>query len=216
VPPADATFRGLGLFDPAGQDNPKASFAFQVDRAGTIDVRILNASSPVKACLQQQGHSAACQTGATGLELKKPTTAAGGWTVILAGATNGASSTVDFELTFPAAAPAIQLSGLSFAGSMAKTGLDVTMVATGSGALTMNATWAPKKDPNVVFSPASSYDLKILNVAQPVGPITASGEAVESATAPANFMLAPNAYQLTLTSRLATSDLFLAASLSWP
>jgi len=92
----------------------------------------------------------------------------------------------------------------------------VTVVATGSGALTFNATWAAKQDPNVVFSPASSYDLKILNVAQPGPPITGSGEAVESASAPANFMLAPNAYQLTLTSRLATSDLFLSATLSWP
>jgi hypothetical protein len=216
VPPADATFRGLGLFDPAGQNNPKANFAFHVDRAGPIDLRILNASSPVKACLQQQGHGATCQSGATGLEVKKPATAAGGWTVILSGATNGASATVDFELTFPASAPSIQLSGIAFAGSMAKTGLDVTMVATGSGALALNATWAARTDPNVVFSNASSYDLKILNVAQPGTPITASGEAVESASAPANFMLAPNAYQLTLTSRLATSDLYLAATLSWP
>src|SRR5664279_1033826 len=163
VPPADATFRGLGLFDPAGQDNPKASFAFHVDGGGTIDVKVLNASSPVKACLQQQGHSATCQTGSTGLEVKKPTTAAGGWTIVLSGATSGASATVDFELTFPAAAPSVQLSGIAFAGSSAQNGLDVTMVATGSGALALNATWAARKDPNVIISSASSYDLKILN-----------------------------------------------------
>lgn len=218
VPPADATFRGLGLFDPAGPGNPKATFGFHIDGGGTIDVRILNASSPVKACIQQQGHSAACLSGGTGLEVKKPTTAAGSWAVILSGDSNGNSATVDVELTFPAAAPSIQLGGIAFAGSMAKTGLDVTMVATGSGALTFNATWAAAKssDPNVIFSPASSYDLRILNVAQPGTPITASGEAVESASAPANFMLAPNAYQLTFTSRLATNDLFLAATLSWP
>jgi hypothetical protein len=90
------------------------------------------------------------------------------------------------------------------------------MVATGSGALALNATWAARKDPNVIISSASSYDLKILNVAQPGTPITASGEAVESASAPANFMLPPNAYELTLTSRLATNELFLAATLSWP
>jgi hypothetical protein len=216
IPTADATFRGLGLFDPAGQDNPKASFAFHVDGGGTIDLKVLNASSPVKACLQQQGHSATCQTGSSGLEVKKPTSAAGGWTVVLSGATSGASATLDFELTFPAAAPSIQLSGIAFAGSSAQNGLDVTMVATGSGALALNATWAAGKDPNVVISSASSYDLKILNVAQPGTPITASGEAVESASAPANFMLPPNAYELTLTSRLATNELFLAATLSWP
>jgi hypothetical protein len=216
IPLADATFRGLGLFDPAGQDNPKASFAFHVDGGGTIDIKVLNASSPVKACLQQQGHSASCQTGSTGLEVKKPTTAAGGWTIVLSGATSGASATVDFELTFPAAAPSVQLSGIAFAGSSARTGLDATVVATGSGALALNATWAARKDPNVVISSASSYDLKILNVAQPGTPITASGEAVEAASAPANFMLPPNAYELTLTSRLATNELFLAATLSWP
>ena len=94
---------------------------------------MLIASSPVKACLQQQGHGATCQSGATGLEVKKPTTAAGSWTVTLAGATDGASATVDFELTYPAAAPSLEISGIPFAGSMAKTGLDLTMVATALG-----------------------------------------------------------------------------------
>jgi hypothetical protein len=216
IPLADATFRGLGLFDPAGQGNPKATFGFHVDGGGTIDVRVLIANSPVKACIQQQGHSATCGSGATGLEVKKPTTAAGTWTVTLAGTTNGASATVDFELTYPAAAPSLEISEIPFAGSSAKTGLDLTVVATASGPLNLNASWAARQDPNVVFSSLSSYDLRILNVAQPGTAITSSGEATQKATAPANFMLPPNAYELTLTSRLATADLLLDGTVSWP
>jgi hypothetical protein len=137
--------------------------------------------------------------------------------VSLVGASNGNSSTVDFELTYPAAAPSLEISGIPFAGSMAKTGLDLTMVATGSGALTLNASWGvTRPDPNVVLSPFSSYDLRFLNVAQPGTPITASGDNATSATAPANFMLPPNAYELTLTSRNSTNDLVLDGTVSWP
>jgi hypothetical protein len=218
-PPADATFRGLGLFDPAGLDNPKATFGIAVDGAGAIDIRLLVASSSVKACVQQQGHSATCKTGATGLDLKKAVTAAGAWTITLGGATNGASATVDVEMTWPSATPSLEMSGIAFAGSSAKTGIDLTVVATASGALSLNASWAARPDPgtsNVSGSSASSYDLRFLNVAQPGTPITGSGEAVQNATAPANFMLPPNAYELTLTSRLATSDLLLDGTVSWP
>jgi hypothetical protein len=88
-----------------------------------------------------------------------------------------------------------------------KAGLDLTVVATASGALTLNASWAAPQAPGVVFSSLSSYDLRFLNVAQPGTPITSSAESTQNATAPANFMLPPNAYELTLTSRLATSEL---------
>ena len=152
IPLADATFRGVGLFDPAGEGNPKATFGFHVDDGGTIDAKALIASSPVKICIQQQGHSATCESGATGLDVKKPTTAAGAWTVTVAGATDGASASVDFELTYPAAAPSLEIGGIPFAGSMAKTGLDLTVVATASGALTLNASWAAPQAPGVVFS----------------------------------------------------------------
>jgi hypothetical protein len=50
----------------------------------------------------------------------------------------------------------------------------------------------------------------------PSAPITSSGEATQNATAPANFMLPPNAYELTLTSRLATADLTMDGTVSWP
>jgi len=217
IPVADATFRGLGLYDPAGDGNPKATFGFHVDGGGTIEAKALIASGPLKICLQQQGHSASCGTGATGLDVKRATTAAGTWTVSLAGASPGNSSTVDFELTYPAAAPSLEISGIPFAGSMAKTGLDLTLVATGSGALTLNASWGVvRPDPNVVLDPFSSYDLRFLNVAQPGTPITSSGEQTTNATAPANFMLPPNAYELTLTSRIATNDLKLDGTVSWP
>lgn len=52
--------------------------------------------------------------------------------------------------------------------------------------------------------------------AQPGTPITASGDNATSATAPANFMLPPNAYELTLTSRNSTNDLVLDGTVSWP
>ncbi len=214
---ADATFRGLGLFDPAGQGNPSATFGFKVDGGGLIDAKALVASGPLKICIGQQGHTPTCGTGATGLEVKKTTTVAGTWTVSLVGASDGNSSTVDFELRYPAAAPSLEISGIPFAGSMAKTGLDLTMVATGSGQLTLNASWGvTRPDPNVVLSPFSSYDLRFLNVAQPGTPITASGDSATSVTAPANFMLPPNAYELTLTSRNATNDLVLDGTVAWP
>ena len=93
----------------------------------------------------------------------------------MTGASNGNSATVDFELTYPAAAPSLEISGIPFAGSMAKNGLDLTMVATSSGALTLNASWGvTRPDPNVVLSPFASYDLRFLNVAQPGTPITAT------------------------------------------
>ncbi len=217
IPVADATFRGLGLFDPAGQGNPSATFGFHVDGGGLIDAKALIASGSLKICIGQQGHTATCGTGATGLEVKKTTTAAGTWTVSLVGASDGNSSTVDFELRYPAASPSLEISGIPFAGSMAKTGLDLAMVATASGALTLNASWGvTRPDPNVILSPFSSYDLRFLNVAQPGTPITASGDNATSATAPANFMLPPNAYELTLTSRNATNDLVLDGTVSWP
>ena len=217
IPVADATFRGLGLFDPAGQGNPSATFGFKVDGGGLIDAKALVASGPLKICIGQQGHTPTCGTGATGLEVKKATTAAGTWTVSLVGASDGASSTVDFELRYPAASPSLEISGIPFAGSMAKTGLDLTMVATASGALSLNASWGvTRPDPNVVLSPFSSWDLRFLNVAQPGTPITATGDNATSATAPANFMLPPNAYELTLTSRNSTNDLVLDGTVSWP
>jgi hypothetical protein len=217
IPVADATFRGLGLFDPAGQGNPPATFGFHVDGGGLIDAKALVASGPLKICIGQQGHTPTCGTGATGLEVKKTTTAAGTWTVSLVGASNGASSTVDFELRYPAASPSLEMSGIPFAGSMAKTGLDLTMVATASGALSLNASWGvTRPDPNVVLSPFASWDLRFLNVAQPGTPITATGDNATSATAPANFMLPPNAYELTLTSRNSTNDLVLDGTVAWP
>jgi hypothetical protein len=217
IPLADATLRGLGLFDPAGQGNPAATFGFHVDGGGTISAKALIASGPLKICIGQQGHTPTCGSGATGLLVKKATTVAGTWTVSLTGASNGNSSTVDFELTYPAASPSLEISGIPFAGSMAKTGLDLTVVATASGPLTLNASWGVvRPDPNVVLSPFSSYDLRFLNVAQPGTPITSSGESTTNATAPSTFMLPPNAYDLTLTSRNATNDLVLDGTVSWP
>ncbi len=219
IPLADATLRGLGLYDPAGQGNPKATFGFHVDGGGTIDVKALTATGPIKICIQQQGRSPTCGSGATGLEVKKATAVAGTWTVSLVGDSNGNSSTVDVELTYPAAAPSLEISGIPFAGSMARTGLDLTVVATASGALNLNASWTAFPDPGtstISGSSASSYDLRILNVANPGTPITGSGEAVQNATAPANQLLPPNAYELTLTSRLATSELVLDGTVSWP
>jgi hypothetical protein len=91
------------------------------------------------------------------------------------------------------------------------------MVATSSGALTLNASWGvTRPDPNVVLSPFASYDLRFLNVAQPGTPITSTGDNATSATAPANFMLPPNAYELTLVSRNSTNDLVLDGTVSWP
>ena len=53
-------------------------------------------------------------------------------------------------------------------------------------------------------------------MAQPGTPITSTGDNATSATAPANFMLPPNAYELTLTSRNSTNDLVLDGTVSWP
>ena len=108
------------------------------------------------------------------------------------GASNGNSATVDFELTYPAAAPSLEISGIPFAGSMAKNGLDLTMVATSSGALTPQRQLGrhPARSERGPLA-VRSYDLRFLNVAQPGTPITATGDNATSATAPANFMLPP-------------------------
>jgi hypothetical protein len=180
---ATVTFRDLMLDSAADSGGTARTFGFATDGPGSVSAQVVTAAplANLKICIQVNGGSSSCATGATpGLFTVAPS---GGdqaqWSVTLVATDAGSTPVVDVAFSWRTRAPAITLTHGRFQGAPnpdSLRGFTATFKTRAAGSVGVVATWPPATVSaaltmtDVTTSPGSAVDQATYTSAGSISP----------------------------------------------